>query len=387
MPTGGPPACFVSSTCYDLSQVRQDMLEFLRTVGLEPLLSEEGSFPVRSHATTLDACLEAIDLRADVLVLIVGNRYGHRPDGGLSVTNREYLQAKAKGIPIIAFVGRQILPLVPVWKANPNADFRGVVDDPSVLRFVSELRESSDCWMFEFSSAQDIVATLRAQLANLFMEGLTAMRAMRAAPLPAGLADITGDSFRLVATKPPFWEHRLFVSVLASHLAQNADLRRDVEHGIVWRPGEYVEHPLTWISQHVQGVLMLTRTADRVVNTLLADPATFGPTGVAGDPELIVHGARSVGRLHRGALEWSLELHSARTDPEYATLLAHAAAMARPLYTGIEAFAADLQQGITKAERAPPDTPLRLTIELIFAAPDLTAFQLELARVQERKGR
>ncbi|MHB0817219.1 DUF4062 domain-containing protein [Stutzerimonas stutzeri] len=39
MPTGHPTSLFVSSTCYDLSQVRADMADFARAMGLEPVLS------------------------------------------------------------------------------------------------------------------------------------------------------------------------------------------------------------------------------------------------------------------------------------------------------------------------------------------------------------
>lgn len=40
------PALFVSSTCYDLKQVRSDIRQFLEDLGLEPLLSEFDSFPI-----------------------------------------------------------------------------------------------------------------------------------------------------------------------------------------------------------------------------------------------------------------------------------------------------------------------------------------------------
>lgn len=38
------PTVFVSSTCFDLSQVRHDMKQFIETIGYEPLLSEFDSF-------------------------------------------------------------------------------------------------------------------------------------------------------------------------------------------------------------------------------------------------------------------------------------------------------------------------------------------------------
>src|SRR4051812_10109339 len=37
---------FVSSTCYDLSQVRADLARFFVGHGIDPLLSEHASFPI-----------------------------------------------------------------------------------------------------------------------------------------------------------------------------------------------------------------------------------------------------------------------------------------------------------------------------------------------------
>jgi Domain of unknown function (DUF4062) len=37
---------FVSSTCYDLSQVRADLRDFLLSLGIEPVMSEFDTFPI-----------------------------------------------------------------------------------------------------------------------------------------------------------------------------------------------------------------------------------------------------------------------------------------------------------------------------------------------------
>ena len=41
------PVVFVSSTCFDLSQVRADLKEFIEDdCGFEPMLSDFNSFPI-----------------------------------------------------------------------------------------------------------------------------------------------------------------------------------------------------------------------------------------------------------------------------------------------------------------------------------------------------
>ena len=36
---------FISSTCYDLSQVRPDLRDFISGLGYNPMMSEQKSFP------------------------------------------------------------------------------------------------------------------------------------------------------------------------------------------------------------------------------------------------------------------------------------------------------------------------------------------------------
>jgi hypothetical protein len=63
---------FVSSTCYDLRQIRADLGDFINAMGLDPILSEFASFPVDPDLPTVDNCLKAVEHRADIFVLIVG---------------------------------------------------------------------------------------------------------------------------------------------------------------------------------------------------------------------------------------------------------------------------------------------------------------------------
>ncbi len=60
MPVGYPPSIFVSSTCYDLNQVRVDLKRFLDSMGFSPLLSESSAFPVNPQADPIENCLHAL---------------------------------------------------------------------------------------------------------------------------------------------------------------------------------------------------------------------------------------------------------------------------------------------------------------------------------------
>lgn len=75
------PSIFVSSTCYDLKQIRQDIREFIEEdLGYEAILSEYNSFPIDPDRDTINNCLRVVEQRADIMVLIIGNRYGYITD-------------------------------------------------------------------------------------------------------------------------------------------------------------------------------------------------------------------------------------------------------------------------------------------------------------------
>lgn len=67
---------FVSSTCYDLAALREDLRGFLLQLGHVPLLSEYPSFPVQPDQTAVDNCKKNVETHTDILVLIVGGRRG-----------------------------------------------------------------------------------------------------------------------------------------------------------------------------------------------------------------------------------------------------------------------------------------------------------------------
>src|SRR5262245_34129829 len=91
---------FVSSTCYDLIDLRAELLEDLRDLGVEPYLSDlkESDFetPGDHVGNSIETCL--VNLRAcDVVVFVLSQRYGpflKRGYGDLSATHVEYREAR-----------------------------------------------------------------------------------------------------------------------------------------------------------------------------------------------------------------------------------------------------------------------------------------------------
>ncbi|MCH8063135.1 MAG: DUF4062 domain-containing protein, partial [Chloroflexi bacterium] len=226
------PSVFVSSTFYDLAQIRRDLSEFIESLGLEPVLSEHNTFPINPDQNTIDNCIRVVGNRADIFVLVVGGRYGSLNNDGTSITNLEFLKAKSKGIPIYIFVQKSISDMLSVWRDNPAGNFDSVVDSTKLFEFVESIRSSGDIWTFSFESAQDIISTLRRQLAYLFMNALEIRGRLSSTELTASLDSISANALRLFLEKPIAWEHRLFNEILKDELRVLANLKRDLTFGL-----------------------------------------------------------------------------------------------------------------------------------------------------------
>lgn len=90
---------FVSSVSKGLVPVRRQVIGHLRTAGYDVGAME---YFGAQNELPLDVCLR--DLRkADVVVLILGPRYGSVLPQGVSYTQAEFREARALGIPVLAF--------------------------------------------------------------------------------------------------------------------------------------------------------------------------------------------------------------------------------------------------------------------------------------------
>ncbi len=93
------PVVMVSSTFYDLRQIRADLGRFVMDeLGYVTLLSELPSFPVDPDLDTVANCRARVERDADIFVLVIGGRYGSiNGKTNKSITNLEFLAARQKG--------------------------------------------------------------------------------------------------------------------------------------------------------------------------------------------------------------------------------------------------------------------------------------------------
>lgn len=227
---------FVSSTCYDLSQVRKDLKDFILSLGHNPILSEQNDFPIDPQLDNWENCINAVKKYADIFILIIGNKYGQVREDGKSITNTEYLTAIQKGIPVYTFALKQMTALLPMWERNQNADFSNVVDNNKIFEFLSLVRKESGKWNFEFESVEDIKDTLQKQLSILFHDSLKYRARMVSTPYEDLYLKISSKALGIIMQKEDNYDIKFFMQVMLDGINAYRPLRNDYNYSIILKP-------------------------------------------------------------------------------------------------------------------------------------------------------
>ncbi len=372
---------FVSSTCYDLAQVRENISLFCDTAGISALVSEQGSFPIDPSISAVENCLKVVRERADIFLLVVGGRYGSLSESGKSITNLEYLEAQSLGIPKYVFVKKEILGLLPVWNSNPEADFSSVADSSKLFEFVSNLRNSGEVWIFPFDTALDLTNTLRTQLSYLFLDSLKWRKKLQL--LEPISSRLDARSLRHFSEKTPGWEYLCLASLLRDRIRALRSKKLDLELGI--SVGNAIKltsdlETVNWISQKLSGASSLTG----VITPLFSKGvlAAVGAPGAPGDIERIEHFATRVSELQSLLLDWSLEFFRVDAPAHFNLALELARKMTSEAIEQIETYSLTMYDRIDFAlkNHKPGDV---LEITLTLTAPSGEQLKIELAKIVE----
>jgi len=226
------PRVFVSSTWYDLKYIRENLRYFIKTLGYEPVLSEEGGVFYDPAVHTHDGCLTEIPT-CQLFLLIIGGRSGGRFHGGKdSITNHEYREAIKHKIPVFALVEGAVYNEHHVYaknRANPEVDLSKIkfpaVDSTAIFDFIDEVRGSAiNNALVPFRDFGDIESYLRQQWAGMMFEFLnTRNQQKRVAETLATLAEMNSriemlskQILRSVGTEDAKLDAELYEEMLAS---------------------------------------------------------------------------------------------------------------------------------------------------------------------------
>ena len=313
------PTIMVSSTFYDLQQIRADIREFIQDeLGYIALLSEYSSFPIDPNLNTLANCRSRVQQYADIFILVIGGRYGSIDlETDKSITNLEYLEARQKGIPIYVFIKKDILSVLPVWKKNRDSDFSDIVDTTRLFEFVELVTQQEKIWYFPFETAQEIVATLRMQMAHLFYDALTDWQRFRESEFPSYLSCLEPKALKLAIEKPEAWEWRLFFQIWLDELDKQTDLIMRYREGLALGSAEYVKakEAAEWLRTRLHEASHLVEAIDHLVNNVA--PVAFGPTGFPGDLVAITWVAREIVKVAVQLLTWVSNIRCALVEEPF----------------------------------------------------------------------
>jgi hypothetical protein len=383
----GIPKIFISSTYFDLRQVREDLGRTVSDMGFEPMRSETNSFPIDPGLDTVENCRRVVEREADILVLIIGGRYGYVPeDSGKSVTNIEYLTARAKGIPVYVFIERSVLDILPVYKRNPSADFSGVVENPAVLDFISKIRDQDRVWTFAFDYAHEIAAVLRLQFAQRLGEALKVIAVMEGTDR-AWMRSLSPAAFRLATEQPKAWEYLLFGQALIDAIEQHRDLRLRHRFRIAYGPvpvSDALELP-DFLGRAAGESTRLAAAAMVLLNEALTE--AVGAPGEPGDARMLAFVAAELAEVYRQALQWAGRVRCAVSIDGAEELVECLASFADSFVVPLEEFGprilGEIRRGLLEGT---PENPVMLNLTLTLESPPSEEFERLLQAFGQKLG-
>lgn len=380
-----PPNVFVSSTMYDLSELRAQLRQSVSALGWRAVMSEYDSFPIDPAQSTIENCRRNVRENADIFVMAVGARYGSiDAESGKSVTNLEFEEARARGVPTYVFVRKDVLAQLPIWKANPDADYSNIVDTPRIFDFIDSLRESGDTWTFGFESAQDIVDSLNQQFAFLVQDALDLRQRTRGHD-PV-LAELQGNALMIALHREPHWKVRLFATVLKDELNRFAYLRQDIEHNLASAQATYVDldYLWDWMQDRTHEAANLAATMTTILNEYL--PQALEKDGETGDPVAIARVARRFAKSWEDNARWTLRCRAVRVDERAERLIYVLSEMNSDMREDSWEYGQTMLSQIDQAIQAPSTgKPVEVKLELTLTA-DAGDFNEELDRLKRELG-
>jgi hypothetical protein len=206
------PRVFLSSTFYDLKQVRSTLENFIASLGYDPVLSEKGSIAYSPDAALDESCYREAK-GCDIFVLIIGGRYGSEVSESdrvetkgfferyESITRKEYESAIERDIPTYVLLEKSVFSEYETFKRNRDNQTINYahVDSINIFGFIDYiLTRPRGNPVYHFELSTEIETWLREQWAGLFRE-LIRSRAERTqlSSLAGQVADLANVSATL----------------------------------------------------------------------------------------------------------------------------------------------------------------------------------------------
>lgn len=168
------PRIFISSTFYDLRQIRSDIDLFIEGLGYEPIRNEEGDIPYGKEDALEEYCYKEIK-SVDILISIIGGRFGSESKReNSSISQIELKTAIKENKQIYVFVEKNVLSEYETYLLNKeNSINYKFVDNVKIYQFIEEIKNLKvNNNIKGFETASDITRYLKEQFAGLFQRFL-----------------------------------------------------------------------------------------------------------------------------------------------------------------------------------------------------------------------
>lgn len=367
---------FISSTCFDLSQIRQDLSAAISRWGHKTLMSESISFPINPSRSNEENCIATVRDEADIFVLIIGSRYGYKLGTGKSITNTEYLAAVEKGIPIYTFTLKQMMCIYPIWENNPDADFTNIVDDNKIFEFIKDVRYKSNRWNYPFENANDIIFTLQEQLSILFKQALKTQQKYDMVGFPSIQQKVSASAYRYLVDKNESYELKFFMQCILDCIEEQSYLKRDYEYAIINLSDKHLKNSEE-IIEYIQMMLHKLRNIIDSLTRLINDAfhQYYGDPGCPSNIDGLFYVAQTYAKLYASLLTCAIDARSIIVPEEYCRVMELLSFIPSETIQEIEAFPKDVFDQIDQAEKqyANSKEQLRINLSLTITYDELTS--------------
>lgn len=164
------PRVFISSTFYDLQQVRFNIGDFITNLGYAPVMHERAGVAYTQNEPLEQDCYHEL-ASCDIVVCIIGNHFGSRSAGNeLSITMNEIQTAIKNRKKVYIFIAKDVYIENRTYEYNKeNGDFKSAyTDNLKIHEFISELKNNNRVLIASFETTDEIISTLKLQFAGLF---------------------------------------------------------------------------------------------------------------------------------------------------------------------------------------------------------------------------
>lgn len=165
------PRVFISSTYYDLKQVRFNIGDFIKNLGYEAVMHERSGVAYTQNEPLENDCYHEVS-SCDIVVCVIGNHFGSQSLGNeLSITMNEIQTAIKNKKKVYIFIAKDVFIENRTYEQNKGTgSFRSAyTDDLRIHEFIAELKSNVKVHVItSFETTDEIISTLKLQFAGLF---------------------------------------------------------------------------------------------------------------------------------------------------------------------------------------------------------------------------